>query len=305
MVMTESKSLLKQYEEEAKEKLPEDIVEYLESHTRPTNVQPLIQTNIEKPYTDKLSPLLLGAVGAQTYFHQDGELATALAASQQKIPFIVGSNASYSIEEIADAIPKHSTWFLTHMFQDRELSKHFVQRAELAGCQAIVIAASNRPIVEHADQLDKGNANFVVDPIFLQKTYNVSKDEYQELIQSEYDNPNIYWDDIHYLQQYTNLPIYLYGNLSAEDARVALEYKIQGFILTRFKAFNIARLSSIRTIVGDSFDLIVESDITSAEELQHLIHVGADAVSIQKPYIYSLTASGHEGIESLINQFLK
>lgn len=249
----------------------------------------------------KISPLLLGAVSAQTYFHEDGEFATALAAEQQGIPFIVSSHSSYSLEEIREIAPTSELWFQAHIFKDRVLSKHFVQRAELAGYQAIVISLSNDVIHHQADQLEKGIANFVVDPIFATKNYQ-SEIKLSDQIEAEYLDRHITWEDIHYLKQYTTLPVYVYGEFTFDEVRNALKQNVDGLIFTNVNQTNIDFLQKVKTVVGDVLSIIIETDVQTKEELNELLYNGADAVSIQKEYVVPLAESGSIGVEKVIDQ---
>ncbi|WP_163536501.1 alpha-hydroxy acid oxidase [Gracilibacillus sp. YIM 98692] len=297
MTLIKNESIVKEYGEKAEEKLDAALLDYIDSGSSPS-------VRVEQSTTKQnvLSEIILSPLGAQNYFHEDGELATAHAAKQLSTPFIVSSNSSYSIEEIKDAVPGAPLWFLAHVLQDHELTKHFVQRAELAGYEAIVIPTSNQPVLDYTDYLEKGDANFVVDPIFFNKTFQHSRTVMQKSIETQYSKKQICWDDIAYIQQFTNLPIYLYGDVTDEDARIALRYGVHGFILTGFSPFDTSKLSSLRTVVGKQSPIIVETEIETHHELQHLLHLGASSVAIKKAYVYSLIANGSKGIQHLLQQ---
>ncbi|PWU69249.1 MULTISPECIES: alpha-hydroxy-acid oxidizing protein [Gracilibacillus] len=289
---------IKLLEEEAKQKLTPTVLEYLNRSTESTYGNEEIKFNNPKKTINKLPTILLGAVGAQTYFHEDGELATAKAAAEKNIPFIVGINSSYSVEEISDVSNEHTLWFSANLLQDIDLTKHFVQRAELAGYQAIVIPLSNNS-VNGMDSCEKGNGNFVVDPIFHRKAYGKDKEAFQQLILSEYNTSSVNWEKINYLQQFTTLPVYLQGDVQEQDIRQALKYRISGVILP-----NGLKLRAMRDIVGEAFHLIVETDVYSKEDIQYYLASGADAVSIQKAYIYGLSTDGISGVKKVIDQLI-
>ncbi|MGN8645365.1 alpha-hydroxy-acid oxidizing protein [Gracilibacillus sp. HCP3S3_G5_1] len=249
----------------------------------------------------KISPLLLGAVGAQTYFHEDGELATVQAASKQGVPFIVSSHSSYSIEEISDAVPDSELWFQAHIFKDVELTKHFVQRAELAGYQAIILSVSNDEVYQQPDQLVRGSANFVVDPIFAKKYYD-SKSSLSEQIAQEYQKREIKWADLQYIKRFTTLPVFIHGDLSLDDIRLALKHQFDGIILSNINQSNLELLEQIKIIVGESLTIVVETEVETKNNLNNYLQQGADAISIRKHYIHGLVASGVLGVEEVIDQ---
>ncbi|UOQ85231.1 alpha-hydroxy-acid oxidizing protein [Gracilibacillus salinarum] len=248
-----------------------------------------------------ISPFILGSVSAQTYFHEDGELATALAAKNQGVPFIVSSHSSYSIEDIADAVPGSELWFQAHLFHDRDLTKHFIQRAELAGYQAIVVSLSNDVVHQTADKEARGTTNFVVDPIFAKKNHH-NNQSIAEQVANEYQNRHVTWDDIRYIKQFTNLPVFIYGDLSIDDVRVALQQQVEGIIFTNISHANIDLLERVKTVVGGNLSIIIETEVNTKEALDLYLHLGADAVSVQRSYIHGLSTSGVPGVEEVIAQ---
>ncbi|WP_058306765.1 alpha-hydroxy-acid oxidizing protein [Gracilibacillus massiliensis] len=295
----------KSKEEELKEvaihQLSEASQDYLREITKPRIRPTSFRLNKGVESKNKISPLLLGAIGAQTYFHEDGELASAQAAQKQGIPFIVSSHSAYSIEEISDAVPECELWFQAHIFKDRALTKNFIQRAELSGYQAIILNISDDTIHHHADQLNKGIANFVVDPIFAKKNFN-SPLTIKEQITKEYQDRQITWEDISYLQQFTTLPVYIYGDLTIEDVRSALQHQVDGLIFTNIPSATTDLLAQVDTIVADKLKVVIETEVETKEVVnQYLLH-GADAVTIKSHYIYGLVTAGVLGVEDNIAQ---
>ncbi|WP_208588035.1 alpha-hydroxy-acid oxidizing protein [Gracilibacillus suaedae] len=302
MVKTKVKgNFIADLEEVAEKQLSETAKLYLDQVTSKKGNATSFILNSNSPSKLKISPLLLGAVGAQTYFHEDGELATAKAASKQGVPFIVSSHSSYSIEEISDAVPDSELWFQAHIFQDLELTKHFVQRAELAGYQAIILSIAKDEIHWKADQLVKGTTNFVVDPIFAKKNY-ANKSPLAEQVANEYQKRYINWEEIQYIKQFTTLPIFVYGDLSLDDVRSSIEQQVDGIILSNINESNLDLLEQINIIISERLTVVVEAEVKLKDELNHYLQQGADAISIRKSYIYGLSTSGVLGAEEVIAQ---
>ena len=84
-------------------------------------------------------PFFLAPIGVLSIAHPDGELAPARAAAAVRVPFILSSAASHSIEEIADAMGDAPRWFQLYWVSDREVVASLVRRAEAAGYGAIVV----------------------------------------------------------------------------------------------------------------------------------------------------------------------
>ena len=57
------------------------------------------------------SPLLISPVGVQGIVHPDGELATAKAARNVGVPYIMSTAATRTIEAVAEANGEGHRWF--------------------------------------------------------------------------------------------------------------------------------------------------------------------------------------------------
>src|SRR5438093_6968060 len=88
-------------------------------------------------------PFFLAPVGVLSIAHADGELAAARAAAAMRIPFILSSAASHSIEEVAEGMGNAPRWFQLYWAKDRDICASFVRRAEAAGYTAIVVPVAS------------------------------------------------------------------------------------------------------------------------------------------------------------------
>src|SRR5439155_893513 len=84
-------------------------------------------------------PFFLAPVGVLSIAHSDGELAPAHAAAALRVPFILSSAASHSIEEIAVAMGDAPRWVQLYWVSDREVVEDAV-RAFDAGVDGIVVS---------------------------------------------------------------------------------------------------------------------------------------------------------------------
>ena len=88
-------------------------------------------------------PLLIAPMAFQRLAHQDGELATARAASIAGIGMVLSTMATYSIEDVAargyENTPASPQWFQLYVHRDRGLTRALVERAYAAGYQALCL----------------------------------------------------------------------------------------------------------------------------------------------------------------------
>jgi lactate 2-monooxygenase len=121
------------------------------------------------------TPFLLAPIGVLEMAHRSGDLAAARAAAAAGVPFIISSQASYPMEEIAAAMGDAPRWYQLYFSFSNELAKDFVRRAEACGCEAIVLTLDTTMLGWRVRDLDlaflpfilgKGIAQYVSDPAF-------------------------------------------------------------------------------------------------------------------------------------------
>ena len=87
--------------------------------------------------THSPSPFLFAPLGVLSIASEEGEVGVARAAASSKVPMIVSSAATHSLEQIAETgCPR---WFQLYWVSDRDICASFVSRAEEAGYGAIVV----------------------------------------------------------------------------------------------------------------------------------------------------------------------
>jgi hypothetical protein len=120
-------------------------------------------------------PVLLAPIGVQSIIHEGGELASARAARDLGVPFVSSSAASATMEEVADELGDATGWFQLYPSADPDVTASFVNRAEEAGYEAIVVTLDTPTMgwrerdVQNAylPFLDgDGVANYLSDPAF-------------------------------------------------------------------------------------------------------------------------------------------
>src|SRR5919197_1926587 len=86
--------------------------------------------SVEVLGTRSPAPFFLAPIGVLSIAHEEGELAVARAAAALRIPLILSSAASHSLEEVAEAMGDAPRWFQLYWVNDREIAASFLRRAE-------------------------------------------------------------------------------------------------------------------------------------------------------------------------------
>jgi isopentenyl diphosphate isomerase/L-lactate dehydrogenase-like FMN-dependent dehydrogenase len=109
------------------------------------------------------SPLLVAPIGVQEIVHADGEEATARACASVKVPMILSTAATRSIEQVAKANGAGDRWFQLYWPkpQAEELTASFLGRAKAEGYQVLVVTLDTFMIGWRPKDLDESYLPFV------------------------------------------------------------------------------------------------------------------------------------------------
>lgn len=131
------------------------------------------------------------------------------------------------------------------------------------------------------------------------------------LFSSIYTNPTLTWDDLAFLRQQTRLPILLKGILHPDDARKAVDYGLDGLIVSNHGGrqvdgaiSTIGALPGVVAAVKDQVPVLLDSGIRGGADIIKALALGAKAVCLGRPYVYGLALGGQAGVETVIRNLL-
>jgi len=130
---------------------------------------------------------------------------------------------------------------------------------------------------------------------------------------SSFIDPGLSWKDLPWFQSITKMPIILKGVQCWEDAFKAYDLKCAGVVLSNHggRQLDFAR-SGIEVLVevvqkfkekrgitfpNDRFALFVDGGVRRATDVLKAVALGATAVGIGRPFLYSYSAYGPEGTD--------
>ena len=269
------------------------------------------------------TPILLAPIGVQRIAHPEGELASAKTAGALDIPYIVSSAASYSMEEIAQVMDNSTRWFQLYCSLEESVTESFVRRAEASGYSAIVITVDTPTLgIRETDRrngyspLAEGNGcgHYITDPAFCSLLEKSPAEDLKAALLKQreiIDRPSLNWDELKKIRSYTKLPILLKGILHPDDAQLALEYEVDGIIVSNHGGrqldhciSSLDALPDICEIINGRIPILIDSGIRSGVDVFKAIALGADAVLLGRPYIYGLAVDGEAGVEQVIENIL-
>ncbi|MHB2036334.1 MAG: alpha-hydroxy-acid oxidizing protein, partial [Nitrososphaerales archaeon] len=249
-------------------------------------------------------PFLLAPVGSQKTIHAEGELASARATAKSKVPFILSTASSFSIEEVASVMGSSPRWFQLYPTSDQEILASLLDRAKSSDYSAIVLTVDRaaeypRYKLEHGHQ-SMGTANYYSDPSFnskLQKLGSGKSEETdkRELLKVVSRTSSFSWKDVELLRNNTPLPLILKGVLHPSDAELALEHGVDGIIVSNHggrrmdgEVAALDVLSDIVHVINRRIPVLMDSGIRGGVDVVKALALGADAILIGHLYAYAL-----------------
>ena len=266
-------------------------------------------------------PFFLAPVGVLSIAHTDGELAPARAAAALRVPFILSSAASHSIEEIAAAMGDAPRWFQLYWVSDGEVVESLVHRAEASGYSAIVVTLDTLTLGWRPRDLrnaylpfreGEGIAQFTSDPVFRSRL-SVPPEE-DPLVAAGtmlamFPNLALRWEDLAWLRELTSLPLLAKGVLTAEDAVRAFDAGVDGIVVSNHGGrqvdgaiASLDALLEVRAAVGPDAPVLMDGGIRGGADVLKALALGANAVLLGRPYVYGLAVGGQPGVEAVLQQ---
>lgn len=269
------------------------------------------------------TPFFLAPIGLQGVANSIGELGTARAAARLKIPFILSTVSSYSMEDVATVMKNSPHWFQLYWPTDLDLMISFVRRAEETGYTAIVVTIDypahswkERNIRNNYNpfKIGEGMGNYISDPVFRSMLKQPPECDMQpaiSLFNRLFPNPYLTWDDISFLRKHTKLPIIVKGILTPNEAQLALQCGVAGIIVSNHGGRQIdgeiaalEALPRICDVVKRRIPVLMDSGIRRGSDVIKALALGADVVLLGRPYIYGLAVAGEKGVMQVLNNLI-
>jgi isopentenyl diphosphate isomerase/L-lactate dehydrogenase-like FMN-dependent dehydrogenase len=269
------------------------------------------------------APILLAPIGVQGIVHPEGELEVGRAAAPLGLPFVLSTVGSHSIEAVAEAMGDAPRWFQLYWSRVPEINASFVQRAERAGYEAIVVTLDTGMLgwrerdLQHAylPFLDAhGMSNYLSDPAFRAILPGPPEQHVQTAVRTflgAFSQPALTWDDLGILRGHTKLPILLKGILHPDDAAKALDAGMDGIIVSNHGGRQVDgaigaldALPGVVSTIGGRIPVLFDSGIRRGPDIVKALALGAKAVLLGRPYIWGLALNGEAGVREVLLNLL-
>jgi 4-hydroxymandelate oxidase len=244
--------------------------------------------------------------------HPDGELGTARAASAAGVLNIVGTLASYSMEEIAE-VSSGPRWFQLYWYKDRGMTENLIDRAKAAGYSALMLT-TDAPVVGRRER-DLRN-RFAPPPGVVLKNFEsatnrlMTRGEGSGLsayVAAQVES-NLTWKDLDWLITRAGMPVVLKGIMTAEDARLAVEHGAEAIVVSNHGARqldttlpSIDVLPEVMDAVTDKLEVLVDGGFRRGTDIFKALALGAKLVLIGRPVLWGLAVDGEAGVRHVFD----
>lgn len=239
-------------------------------------------------------PIIVTPFGSHGLHHPEAEVATARGAAMSGALACFSSASTASLEDIAKAStgPK---WFQMYLNVDEGISREVLQRVPRAGFKGVILTI---------DAIGQGSSDAYVRTgkarpwlpygNFPTGSANAFK-------------TNLSWSDVEMIRKITGLPVIVKGVTRPEDALAAIRAGASAIQVSNHggRALDgtpaaITMLPRIADAVKGQVPIILDSGIRRGTDVAKALALGANAVAVGRPLMYSLALGGAKGVDSLL-----
>ena len=269
------------------------------------------------------APLFSCPIGVLEMMHADADLAVARAMARLNLPMIISSQASYPMEQIAEANGEGPRFYQLYWGKSDALAESFVKRAEAIGCRAIFLTLDTLVLGWRPRDLDlgfspflrgQGIAQYTSDPVFrglLQQTPEENPLGAAVQFTQLFSEPGLDWKRIAKIRSWTKLPIVLKGVMRADDAARAVREGYDGILVSNHGGRQVdggmGALDALPGVVAAAkgkIPVFMDSGVRCGADVFKALALGATAVGIGRPFVYGLALAGETGVQTVMEYLL-
>lgn len=270
----------------------------------------LSTTVLEQPIS---MPVLIAPIAFQRMADPDGEVATAKAAGRTGTVMMLSTLSTSSIEEVMEAATG-PVWFQLYVYKDRGATAALVERAESAGCSALVVTVDaqiwgrRERDVRNRFQLPEGLSVKNLMPAGKEQLpQDVAGSALGAYVASLFD-PALCWKDLDWLCSITKLPVLIKGVIHPDDGRQSLDSGIAGVIVSNHGGrqldtapATIEALPGVVEAVDSGLEVLIDGGIRRGTDVVKALALGATAVCVGRPIIWGLSHAGESGVSRVLD----
>ena len=251
-------------------------------------------------------------------------MASAAAAHAVGLTYVHSTQASHSIEQVAEAGGEGSRWFQLYWPNDEALAISLLERAKATGYTTLVLTLdTNVAVGWRPHDLDHGYlpflngigiANYLTDPVFRAGLDRPPEEDPLAAalhFTRVYSRADLAWKDLPFLRRHWDGPIVLKGILAADDAVRAVDAGLDGIVVSNHggrqldgSVTTLDVLPGIVEAVDHRIAVPFDPGVRTDAHLAIALALAADAVLIGRPFVAGLALGGRAGVEHVLRCLL-
>src|SRR5262245_14525504 len=250
-------------------------------------------------------PVMVAPTGRHRLFHPEGEIATARGAAAAGAVFVLATNATEKIEDVAAQRREAAHWFQLYL-SDHAVAEMLIDRAAAAGFTALVVTA-DMPVYGSSPRAARNrlvpseeirNVNLPGAPI--------ARNAYDQAFSGSVTYP-VTLDDLAWLVRRSPLDVIVKGVLRGDDAARCIDAGAKAIIVSNHGGRHLDTaiatadaLPEIVAAVGGRGEVYVDGGIRRGTDILKALALGARAVLVGRPPLWGLAVGGADGVRDVL-----
>ena len=275
-------------------------------------------------------PIIFAPTGYTRMMHYQGEVMVAKVCEENKLVYNLSTMGTTSSKEIGNQVPNVRRWFQLYLWRDRSQSLKFIEEAESAGFEGLMLTVDTA--VGGIKWRDMRNGLTVPPKIGLKTFFDMAlkpkwwfnllttaplefatfrnfNKPLSEIAAKVFD-PAVTFEDVKWLRSVWKGKLIIKGIQTVSDAVELKSIGVDAIVLSNHGGRQLDRsvvplelLPQVRSAIGakgNGPQIFIDGAIMSGADVLAAIALGADAVLIGRAYLYGAMAAGRKGVEKVV-----
>lgn len=247
-------------------------------------------------------PMFVAPTGTQGGLHPDPELNMQRGATAARTPMVIASGPTAPIDKIT-AAANGPTWFQFYPRQDMKGSQDLLERAQAAGCKAVLVTVDRQAGYYERDLHDRNLGGEPRSGETAGRGAPAPGNPYRVA-----ENRLWYtWEYMEAIRKFIKVPVLMKGIVTTEDALLCVERGWDGIVISNHGGRSIDYGPSTLEVLPEIVDavrgriaVLVDSGFRRGSDVMKALALGAQAVLLGRTSRWGLGAYGADGVKRVL-----